>query len=168
MLHTAHSNFFSSPWIRLICLFLYWLVEKDSIHISHVWSLLVLSWGSIFEKMKCLYPKKVFLKMTKCFRNYNNARPFSGVGKCCIIGKDLEYRQKTEKCVSFFQRNKITYFAKLLPTWWSNLSPSTNYIYVYFSGVGMYQHDVSETKLAKTLENIVMECVSFVGKCIIF
>ena len=30
----------------------------------------------------------------------------------------------------------------------------------------MYQHDVSETKLAKTLENIVMECVSFVGKYI--
>ena len=37
---------------------------------------------------------------------------------------------------------------------------------MYFSGVGMYQHDVSETKLAKTLENIVMECVSFVGKYI--
>ena len=35
-------------------------------------------------------------------------------------------------------------------------------------GVGMYQHDVSETKLAKTLENIVMECVSFVGKHIFF
>ena len=31
-------------------------------------------------------------------------------------------------------------------------------------GVGMYQHDLSETKLSKTLEAIVTECVSFVGK----
>nr|XP_040581611.1 S1 RNA-binding domain-containing protein 1-like [Lepeophtheirus salmonis] len=30
-------------------------------------------------------------------------------------------------------------------------------------GVGMYQHDVSECKLKKTLEEIVSECVSFVG-----
>lgn len=27
----------------------------------------------------------------------------------------------------------------------------------------MYQHDVSESKLAKTLDAIVTECVSFVG-----
>ena len=32
------------------------------------------------------------------------------------------------------------------------------------SGVGMYQHDVSEQKLAKTLDAIVTECVSFVGE----
>lgn len=32
-------------------------------------------------------------------------------------------------------------------------------------GVGMYQHDVSETKLKKNLEEIVVECVSFVGEC---
>ena len=31
-------------------------------------------------------------------------------------------------------------------------------------GVGMYQHDLSETKLSKTLDAIVTECVSFVGK----
>ncbi|GFT77365.1 s1 RNA-binding domain-containing protein 1 [Nephila pilipes] len=30
-------------------------------------------------------------------------------------------------------------------------------------GVGMYQHDVSETQLKKTLDSIVEECVSFVG-----
>ena len=30
-------------------------------------------------------------------------------------------------------------------------------------GVGMYQHDLSEAKLNKTLEAIVSECVSFVG-----
>ena len=30
-------------------------------------------------------------------------------------------------------------------------------------GVGMYQHDVTETKLNKTLKAIVTECVSFVG-----
>lgn len=30
-------------------------------------------------------------------------------------------------------------------------------------GVGMYQHDVPEAKLSKTLEEIVTECVSFVG-----
>ena len=28
----------------------------------------------------------------------------------------------------------------------------------------MYQHDVSEQKLAKTLDAIVTECVSFVGE----
>ena len=28
----------------------------------------------------------------------------------------------------------------------------------------MYQHDMSETKLAKTLDAIVTECVCFVGK----
>ena len=30
-------------------------------------------------------------------------------------------------------------------------------------GVGMYQHDVSEAKLKKSLDEIVIECVSFVG-----
>eukprot|EP00095_Tigriopus_kingsejongensis_P001270 maker-scaffold149_size310270-snap-gene-2.20 protein:Tk01270 transcript:maker-scaffold149_size310270-snap-gene-2.20-mRNA-1 annotation:"hypothetical protein TcasGA2_TC012802" len=30
-------------------------------------------------------------------------------------------------------------------------------------GVGMYQHDVSETKLKKNLNDIMMECVSFLG-----
>ena len=33
-----------------------------------------------------------------------------------------------------------------------------------FSGVGMYQHDIKEARLAKTLNDIVTECVSFVGK----
>ncbi len=32
-----------------------------------------------------------------------------------------------------------------------------------FLGVGMYQHDISEARLSKTLEAIVTECVSFVG-----
>ena len=31
-------------------------------------------------------------------------------------------------------------------------------------GVGMYQHDVNDTKLKNTLEEILIECVSFVGK----
>ena len=31
-------------------------------------------------------------------------------------------------------------------------------------GVGMYQHDVNETKLKNTLEEILIECVSCVGK----
>lgn len=30
-------------------------------------------------------------------------------------------------------------------------------------GVGMYQHDLSEKKLSNTLDEIVVECVSFVG-----
>ena len=30
-------------------------------------------------------------------------------------------------------------------------------------GVGMYQHDVPEKQLSSTLDEIVVECVSFVG-----
>lgn len=30
-------------------------------------------------------------------------------------------------------------------------------------GVGMYQHDVNEKLLAESLNEVVMECVSFVG-----
>lgn len=30
-------------------------------------------------------------------------------------------------------------------------------------GVGMYQHDVSEKRLNATLDEVVSECVSFVG-----
>ena len=32
----------------------------------------------------------------------------------------------------------------------------------------MYQHDIKETRLAKTLNDIVTECVSFVGKKAVF
>jgi hypothetical protein len=31
-------------------------------------------------------------------------------------------------------------------------------------GVGMYQHDLSEQKLKKALKEVLVECVSFVGK----
>ncbi len=31
-------------------------------------------------------------------------------------------------------------------------------------GVGMYQHDLSEQKLKKALKEVLLECVSFVGK----
>lgn len=30
-------------------------------------------------------------------------------------------------------------------------------------GVGMYQHDVNEKRLVESLNEVVMECVSFVG-----
>lgn len=30
-------------------------------------------------------------------------------------------------------------------------------------GVGMYQHDINEKILSETLNEVVMECVSFVG-----
>lgn len=30
-------------------------------------------------------------------------------------------------------------------------------------GVGMYQHDVTEKQLSNTLDEVVSECVSFVG-----
>ena len=40
------------------------------------------------------------------------------------------------------------------------------YIFFLFFllGVGMYQHDIKETRLTKTLNDIVTECVSFVGE----
>ena len=31
-------------------------------------------------------------------------------------------------------------------------------------GIGMYQHDLSQTKLKQWTESVVEECVSFVGK----
>jgi len=46
------------------------------------------------------------------------------------------------------------------------LDPLSEYIKIgpHHLGVGMYQHDLSEGKLKNTLKQVVLECVSFVGR----
>ena len=62
-------------------------------------------------------------------------------------------------------------FWDTIPAWenWENYSKKyycfLQCIFIFFLlGVGMYQHDIKENRLTKTLNDIVTECVSFVGE----
>uniref|UniRef100_A0A8D0DZ62 S1 RNA-binding domain-containing protein 1 n=1 Tax=Salvator merianae TaxID=96440 RepID=A0A8D0DZ62_SALMN len=98
----------------------------------------------------CLIMKKYFapLDVTYCITNEAGASIYSVSPEACKEMPDLDPNLRSAVSIARRVQDPLAELVKIEPK---------------HIGVGMYQHDVSQTLLKATLDSVVEECVSFVG-----